>query len=858
MIPIRLELKNFMAYRDAAPLELGGLHMVCLTGENGAGKSTLLDAITWALWGQARAKRDDELISQTESEMRVGLVFSEGTNTYQVVRARKMGKATIRTKVPTSTGSLELLVEDKGTWRTISETKQSDTQARIIEILNLTYDTFVNSAFLKQGRADEFTLKTPAERKAVLVEILSLDKWVGYEEKVKGQQSELERAEALLQLELLQADDEIGRLPIYERDLTAAACAAAETSVALQAVESELAEIDRQRERARSLRGQRSQTEERLKTIRAEVDGLRAERARHQAVLAEYQSAIDQRAVIERGHAEYLNAVKANDAFNLKLSSLVELNARKTGAENQIADERRRLESERDAARRQLTELQRQSDASSMTEQLTILTEQKIALVEKQKARDEMAQNLVESREQLAEFKAQNDELKRQMKELKTRIDAFSSVGAICPTCGRELVEQDRERILAEWNAKGREWGNTYRLSEERSKTLSAVRTTLEAQINTADKTLIKLPALQREITAMEERITRSVEAAAKLPDAQNTLMRVDVILVADNYAQDGRVALAAVTRELTELGYDAAAHRQIRDVQLLKLQVFVDRKLRLDRAALGIESEQRALEALALRDVAVTERQVKEEGALAQLKLEFTVCEKALQRAPEVEAAVNRARNDFFTAQRKVGEANQRVQSCKALESKCDRLRSEIDSLLKRKTKLAELRTAFSKNGVPAMIIEAILPELENTAARLLDKMTNGRMTVRFETQRQTLKGDASETLELRIRDELGERPYEMFSGGEAFRINFAVRVALSKLLANRAGARLQTLFIDEGFGTQDAAGRERLVEAIRSIQDDFELIMVITHIDELKDAFPARIDVTKSIEGGSRARVM
>ena len=89
------------------------------------------------------------------------------------------------------------------------------------------------------------------------------------------------------------------------------------------------------------------------------------------------------------------------------------------------------------------------------------------------------------------------------------------------------------------------------------------------------------------------------------------------------------------------------------------------------------------------------------------------------------------------------------------------------------------------------------------------------------------------------------------MFSGGEAFRINFAVRIALSKLLARRAGAQLQTLIIDEGFGTQDAQGRERLVQAIRSIQDDFEKILVITHLDELKDEFTSRIDVVKTSRG-------
>jgi len=93
--------------------------------------------------------------------------------------------------------------------------------------------------------------------------------------------------------------------------------------------------------------------------------------------------------------------------------------------------------------------------------------------------------------------------------------------------------------------------------------------------------------------------------------------------------------------------------------------------------------------------------------------------------------------------------------------------------------------------------------------------------------------------------------RAYELFSGGEAFRVNFALRIALSRLLARRAGARLQTLIIDEGFGTQDGKGREKLVEAINSIRDDFDKILVITHIDELKDAFPTRIDITKDSQG-------
>jgi exonuclease SbcC len=132
--------------------------------------------------------------------------------------------------------------------------------------------------------------------------------------------------------------------------------------------------------------------------------------------------------------------------------------------------------------------------------------------------------------------------------------------------------------------------------------------------------------------------------------------------------------------------------------------------------------------------------------------------------------------------------------------------------------------------------------------------------MSVRFITQakyKDARRDDLRETLDIQISDSAGTRDYEMYSGGEAFRVNFAIRLALSEVLAQRAGARLQTLVIDEGFGSQDAQGRQRLIEAINLVRADFAKVLVITHIDELKDAFPNRIDVEKT-ERGSTVQVI
>ena len=120
-------------------------------------------------------------------------------------------------------------------------------------------------------------------------------------------------------------------------------------------------------------------------------------------------------------------------------------------------------------------------------------------------------------------------------------------------------------------------------------------------------------------------------------------------------------------------------------------------------------------------------------------------------------------------------------------------------------------------------------------------------------EGRRERRIGIPSEEMDIKISDEVGTRSYETFSGGEAFRINFALRIALSKLLARRSGAPLPILFIDEGFGSQDTAGQDRLREAIQSIQTDFEKIIVITHIEQIKESFPNRIEVTKTSNGST-----
>ena len=227
------------------------------------------------------------------------------------------------------------------------------------------------------------------------------------------------------------------------------------------------------------------------------------------------------------------------------------------------------------------------------------------------------------------------------------------------------------------------------------------------------------------------------------------------------------------------------------------------------------------------------------------------------------MELELNILHNEENELRMEVARAEQEVDVLEKRRVKKAELLAQREEKAKKISLLESLERAFGKNGVPALLIEQALPDIESKANEILDQLSSGSMSLSFATQRERKnkkEEGAIQTLDILIRDAAGTREYELFSGGEAFRVNFAIRLALSHALAKRVGARLQLLVIDEGFGSQDAEGRQRLIEAINLVMEnnpesgktghvsDIRKILVITHLEELKDAFPARIEVEKT----------
>jgi exonuclease SbcC len=202
-------------------------------------------------------------------------------------------------------------------------------------------------------------------------------------------------------------------------------------------------------------------------------------------------------------------------------------------------------------------------------------------------------------------------------------------------------------------------------------------------------------------------------------------------------------------------------------------------------------------------------------------------------------------------------------------LQIQIDREQQQLQEYRRQHRVYQELAQAFGKNGIQALTIENILPQLEAETNQILSRLTGNQLHVNFVTQKagKSTKSRSSnaiknakliDTLDILIGDARGTRSYETYSGGEAFRINFAIRLALAQLLSQRSGTALQMLIVDEGFGTQDREGCDRLIAAINAIAPDFACILAVTHMPQFKEAFQTRIEVHKTANGSELSLLM
>ncbi|MCJ7658294.1 MAG: SMC family ATPase [Anaerolineales bacterium] len=861
MIPLQLTISGFLSYRDPIELDFTTFDLACIAGPNGAGKSSLLDAITWVLFGQAR-KRDDSLINSHPDTQaaEVSLTFAYEGNIYRVQRIKPRDKTAvlefqILQDSPVANGTFSP-AHGEGSWKPLTERSLRETEACIRQTLQLDYETFVNASFFLQGKADQFTQQRPGDRKRILGSILGLEVWETYRRRALSRRREVEtEIDGLegrldeIRRELNEEGIRITRLEELQAELERLSETRMVQESTLDTVKQVLATLAEQAKLVTALGKQMDAASRRFVDLETRLRARREERQDHAQVL---ERADD----IEKAYTAWEQAREDLERWD-EISALYgDHEKRRQAPLSEINAVRASLEQE-------LKTLREQSNtAEAASTELGELKPKIMAIQESVKGAEVELEGQAQVdaereavRQRQAEAKAENPRLKAEMDELKARIDQLSAAeGAECPTCGQPLSLDERNSLINTLEAEGKEMGDRYRENTVYLKEVDQQVRALDKQIN--DLKLVET-AMNKSKQALTQLTSREEVSAAHLDEWQAKgaprLSEVQVALKEESFAPQARELLAEVDAELKDTGYDAAAHDRIRREESEGRAAAEERRA-LDKAKAALEPLDREVgdlekQAQTLQDE-LTQQQKEYDQAAATLAA-------AQAQAPDHEAA----ENELFKLQEQenrvrleVGAARQKVDVLKGLKERRQKLKMEREELAARVGQYKQIERAFGKDGVPALLIEQMLPQIEAKANEILERLSDGMMSVRFVTQarfKDKHREDMKETLEIQISDSAGVRDYELYSGGEAFRVNFAIRLALSEVLAQRAGARLQTLVIDEGFGSQDALGRQRLVEAINLVRQDFAKIPVITHIDELKDAFPTRIEVEKGERG-------
>ncbi|MDQ6671311.1 MAG: SMC family ATPase, partial [Chloroflexota bacterium] len=834
MIPLTLNVRNFMSYTDVhEPLRFEGIHVAVLTGDNGNGKSALLDAITWALWGRARARAVDELIHSGASEMEVEFEFQLDDHRYRVIRKRqRRGKS--------GYSDLQFAVLADGGYKVLTEGSVGETERLIERTLRMSYETFTNSSFIQQGRADSFTTNSPAERKRILAEILEL----GYYDELEARAKERFKArEAQLADERRLEEgwsQEIARRPDYQADVE-------RLRAEVLLLETHLCELDERvastRERVaqlESLQEQVEQAEARLK--RFQDERLRVGSALHERrdLRQQAQAVLDRGAEVERAAAE-LDQVRTNlELTTRKQTEFLPLERAREAALRTLAAEQARLEGEVVQRERRLIELrQASSRLPPLQTELRRVQQEALSLGQLQTQYEQLQTLVGQLREESAEKRTVNAQLKKEMLDLRAQLNELEQLST-CPTCRRTMDARHKQTLQAEFAVQGTRMRDEFRTHEANYRVLDEKVARDAARLAELGKALQEREATHRRLAQAESLLGQAEDAQRQLATLEPEFSQRQRLLADNGFAPQARHHLGQLEKQIARLGYDPAAHAQLRARAAELVGVDMERQL-LEQARLSVAHLDAQIAELGVNLQRLVEECAADEHGIKQLRVQTQSLPDERKRLAELSTQAADVRRTRDETRDQCMHAQTKLDNCAFLERKQRESLARQDALRREQSIYGDLAYAFGRRGVQAMIIETAIPEIEEEANRILSRMTDGRMHVKFETQRDVRSGLGTiETLDIKISDELGTRSYEMFSGGEGFRVNFAIRIALSRLLVHRAGTRLQTLVVDEGFGSQDQDGRERIVEAIQAIEAEFEKILIITHLDDLRERFP------------------
>lgn len=885
MVPLKLQIKNFVSYGPKTQvIDFTPYNLICLSGKNGYGKSALLDAITWAVWGQARRvagnlKSDESLMHMGQTSMMVTLDFLAKDQSYRVRREYSLASG----KKNYSNLEFAIIDEKLNIYRPLTDKTIKSTQEKIDKIIGLDYNSFINSAFFKQNQSNEFSKKSAKERKEILANILGLNNF----EEIKKLASEKAKNFCLKKDYHSQISAQI------EKDIENKS----EIKDKLKKVIEDIELLTSKENSYKNLLKEVKKEKENILDIKSKVQKIILEKEQlnllvknnKQLIIEDYKKwqqtsrnseKIKDIETIDITYNKFLNELNLVQNINRKIINIKDnLYSKNKDLENYILNVKDRfkliLEDKNiknykskinlDNLKNRLTETENIyikyiNDLKVFKENLKIYDlENFISLENKFEKRKEFYNK----------FKSKINYIENEIKEIDQKsIFIEKENQALCPLCNQNLEHEYKNNL-------------NNRLKEEKkflnyrlNKLININNNLNNILIDQANKIKI-INKKTQEANILKIKIEDHIEKVNNL-DLEIKKYK-ELILKEDNNFKNIEKEISSI------LSQEKEVLEKDENINLLKKQIFsLDSELNI----LLTELKNYKKEDVLIEKIKELQNIKKDQAnfllEFSNLKERFNKISKLIKETKNLKKELKEKDLEYnnlkyifekelvFQEQEKTLEDSlnkiliekQELMLLKGSIQEQDKIlnQKEIDYKENKKilNYLAEeiedykaISMALSKDGIQALLIEEIIPEIENEANNLLALLTDNQAHIIIESLKDLKSGGTKETLDIKISDSLGIRPYELFSGGEAFKIDFALRIAISKLLSKRAGASLQTLIIDEGFGSQDEEGLSNVMNILYKIQDSFSKVIIVSHLTSMKDQFPVNFIVHKTPQG-------
>ena len=920
MRPIKLNVSAFGPYAGRVNIDmdkLGSKGLYLITGDTGAGKTTIFDAITYALYGEASgANREPSMLrskyAESDVPTEVELEFLYGGKIYRVKRnpeyerPKKSGDG-----VTTQKAEAELMMPDGNV-----VTKQNEVNKAIIEIMGIDRNQFSQIAMIAQGDFLKLLLADTKDRQEIFRRIFNTGKYRVLQEKLKSELSVINREyddaknslnqyilgivcdeDDVLSVELNEVRngylDISDVIDLINRLIDKDKKSNDKLNYELKVTEKKIEGVNSRLQKAEEIEADKKsfndavvKRDDMLKSLDMFKKSYEDEKAKE----ANREELGNRIALIKKELDSYDELDKMEKGFNdLNIS----LNADKKSLDNaneitsklskEISDIKEELKSLLDAGE-VLAKIN--SDKEKEEKRLTELNELKVELIklsDKVKEYKESLKDYEEASKGEADSRSVYENMNKAFLDEQAGILADTLVdGMPCPVCGstshplvaiksKEAPSEADLKISKENYDKAKKVADNLRLKSGSLKTecdglkgrfeRDLKELLGECSLNDAKERILsgikdstdRINELKDRVSIEEGRIKRKNEIERLIPDEEKKLSELEGTI--DEIK--GRLTSRGVRREdlskqieglKKNLKYDSkdAAEKVIDELsdEIRRMKEALDAS---EKKFLDCQREITAL------DGRITELNKRLENA-DEIDKEALLNEKKEleKRKEEISEKVRSISNRLFTNNKALGNINMKSKDIGLLEDKLKIVRAlsnTANGSISGKEKIM-LETYIQTNYFDRIIARA------NTRFMV---MSGGQ----YELKRRKVAGNnrSQSGLELDVIDHYNgsERSVKTLSGGESFKASLSLALGLSDEIQSSAGGiRLDTMFVDEGFGSLDEESLQQAIRALAGLTEGNRLVGIISHVAELKEKIEKQIVVTKEQSNGSKVEIV